>query len=241
MTCRFIYVEMGFFTLWWREQTEETKAFVHQLVEEGRLEFINGGWCMNDEASPHYADIIDQMTWGLRFDMISQCPEQGRRWLLMTSQFEMADMTNAFYDKFIHYAFTRCPIFNWRFPKRFKLILPFNMFLKDLRSHGNSRRDLFSFFTNHFPHSTLMSEWTWKVRRDFSYWKSQCWQVYERHFRRMRTTAGRLADRSVRSFPRTGFPLRTGWYLMRLRQSQLWLRVLSQGPHLNPADIRIEF
>lgn len=39
-----------------------------QLVQEGRLEFINGGWCMNDEASTHYNDIIDQMTWGLRYE-----------------------------------------------------------------------------------------------------------------------------------------------------------------------------
>lgn len=63
---RFIYVEMGFFTTWWKEQSQATKDIVHQLVEEGRLEFINGGWCMNDEATPHYNDIIDQMTWGLR-------------------------------------------------------------------------------------------------------------------------------------------------------------------------------
>jgi len=51
----------------WQEQTEAKKAVVKQLVEEGRLEFINGGWCMNDEAGTHYNDIIDQMTWGLRY------------------------------------------------------------------------------------------------------------------------------------------------------------------------------
>ena len=31
------------------------------------MEFINGGWCMNDEASTHYNAIIDQMSIGLRF------------------------------------------------------------------------------------------------------------------------------------------------------------------------------
>lgn len=33
----------------------------------GRLEFVNGGWCMNDEATTHYSAIIDQMSLGLHF------------------------------------------------------------------------------------------------------------------------------------------------------------------------------
>ena len=50
----------------WNEQSEDKQNVVRQLVDDGRLEFINGGWCMNDEATTHYNDIIDQMTWGLR-------------------------------------------------------------------------------------------------------------------------------------------------------------------------------
>ncbi|KAK5925893.1 hypothetical protein CgunFtcFv8_021508 [Champsocephalus gunnari] len=64
---RFIYVETAFFYRWWRQQSSSMKQTVKQLVEEGRLEFVNGGWCMSDEATTHYSSVIDQMTLGLRF------------------------------------------------------------------------------------------------------------------------------------------------------------------------------
>ncbi|XP_071952735.1 lysosomal alpha-mannosidase-like [Antedon mediterranea] len=64
---KFIYVEVAFFERWWCHQTDSTKSIVKQLVNEGRLMFINGGWCMNDEATTHYNAIIDQMTVGLKF------------------------------------------------------------------------------------------------------------------------------------------------------------------------------
>ena len=37
------------------------------LFLSGRLEFILGGWSMNDEATTHYSAIIDQHTVGFRF------------------------------------------------------------------------------------------------------------------------------------------------------------------------------
>ncbi|CAG2111338.1 unnamed protein product, partial [Medioppia subpectinata] len=72
---RFIYVETSFFWMWWREQDEDYRHQVRKLVNEGRLEFISGGWVMHDEATTHYQSIIDQMTWGHRRlrDMIGQC------------------------------------------------------------------------------------------------------------------------------------------------------------------------
>ncbi len=49
---------MGFFWRWWREQTDSMKNTVRQLVQEGRLEFINAGWCMNDEGNIIYKQKI---------------------------------------------------------------------------------------------------------------------------------------------------------------------------------------
>jgi lysosomal alpha-mannosidase len=64
---RFIYVEIGFFIRWWRQQDDTMRHQVKRLVNAGRLEFILGGWCMNDEASTHYSAIIDQHAFGFRF------------------------------------------------------------------------------------------------------------------------------------------------------------------------------
>ena len=64
---RFMYVEQAFFQRFWREATEYDKNITRQLVAEGRLEFVNGGWCMHDEAAAHYIDMVDQTTLGHRF------------------------------------------------------------------------------------------------------------------------------------------------------------------------------
>ncbi len=43
------------------------KDIVKKLVIKEQLEFLSGGWCMNDEATAYYEDIIDQMTLGHKF------------------------------------------------------------------------------------------------------------------------------------------------------------------------------
>lgn len=63
-THRFIQVETYFFWMWWSAQDESKRREVKQLVSEGRLEFIGGGWSMNDEAAAHYNAIIDNMASG---------------------------------------------------------------------------------------------------------------------------------------------------------------------------------
>eukprot|EP00347_Sterkiella_histriomuscorum_P016349 403353533 len=64
---RFTYVEMKFFTMWWNEQPADIQQSVKQLVKNGQLEFVNGGWSMHDEACPSYEDMIDNMMHGQKF------------------------------------------------------------------------------------------------------------------------------------------------------------------------------
>eukprot|EP01135_Chromosphaera_perkinsii_P011596 Nk52_evm35s2449 gene=Nk52_evmTU35s2449 len=64
---RFIYVEIAFFKRWWMEQSEAMRDNVKMLVKEGRLEFINGGMSMNDEACVHFRDAITNMAEGFEF------------------------------------------------------------------------------------------------------------------------------------------------------------------------------
>ena len=51
-------------------------------MEAGRLEFIGGGWSMNDEAAAHYSAVIDNMALGLRFlaDNFGQCGRPRVAW-----------------------------------------------------------------------------------------------------------------------------------------------------------------
>uniref|UniRef100_A0A8C6QNE0 Alpha-mannosidase n=1 Tax=Nannospalax galili TaxID=1026970 RepID=A0A8C6QNE0_NANGA len=65
---RFIAVEQEFFRLWWdRVASEQQKRQVHQLLDEGRLEFVLGGQVMHDEAVTHLDDEILQLTEGHGF------------------------------------------------------------------------------------------------------------------------------------------------------------------------------
>ncbi|KAH8283700.1 hypothetical protein KR018_012603 [Drosophila ironensis] len=64
---RFIQVETSFFAKWWAEQSETGKEIVKKLVNEGRLQFTNGAWSMNDEAAVNYQSVIDQFALGLKF------------------------------------------------------------------------------------------------------------------------------------------------------------------------------
>merc|ERR1712185_393823 len=43
------------------------RARATRQVHHGQLEFINGGWCMHDEASPLWTAMVDQTTRGHQF------------------------------------------------------------------------------------------------------------------------------------------------------------------------------
>lgn len=55
---RFTHAEIWFFKMWWYEQTYETQTRFRKLVDEGRWEFVNGGWVASDEACPIYEDLL---------------------------------------------------------------------------------------------------------------------------------------------------------------------------------------
>ena len=58
---KFVFVETAYFMRWWREQNAEIQEATRTLFANGQLEFINGGWCMADDASPNTDAIIDQV------------------------------------------------------------------------------------------------------------------------------------------------------------------------------------
>ena len=64
---RFSYVEMKFFSMWWENQSEHLKGEVRRLVKEGRLELLNAGWSMQDEACVYYEDMLNNMMIGHEF------------------------------------------------------------------------------------------------------------------------------------------------------------------------------
>ena len=64
---KFIYVETAFFARWWEQASDEKRELARAAVNAGQLEFINGGWCMHDEASPLWTSMMDQTTRGHQF------------------------------------------------------------------------------------------------------------------------------------------------------------------------------
>ena len=58
---------MAFFSRWWKDQNVSMQQKIRQLVHQGRLQFVGGGWTQNDEAVTHYSAILDNLSLGMKF------------------------------------------------------------------------------------------------------------------------------------------------------------------------------
>ncbi|XP_051140278.1 alpha-mannosidase 2-like isoform X2 [Andrographis paniculata] len=61
---KFIWGEIFYLERWWRDASKVKQDSLVNLVQNGQLEIVGGGWVMNDEANSHYFAIIEQMTEG---------------------------------------------------------------------------------------------------------------------------------------------------------------------------------
>lgn len=61
---RFIWAEMSYLSMWYNIADDNRKQKMKELIKNGQLEIVTGGWVMNDEANTHYFAMIDQMIEG---------------------------------------------------------------------------------------------------------------------------------------------------------------------------------
>uniref|UniRef100_A0A0P5S8D1 Alpha-mannosidase n=1 Tax=Daphnia magna TaxID=35525 RepID=A0A0P5S8D1_9CRUS len=61
---KFIWAEISYLDLWWKESEPQARDNLKQLVDKGQIEIVTGGWVMNDEANTHYYAMIEQLTSG---------------------------------------------------------------------------------------------------------------------------------------------------------------------------------
>jgi len=59
--------EISFFSRWWNEKDTSMQKRVRKLVSNKQIEFVNGGWVANDEATVYYEDIIENFRLGNRW------------------------------------------------------------------------------------------------------------------------------------------------------------------------------
>lgn len=61
---KFIWAEISYLSLWWDSASEEKRDAMKKLILDGRIEIVNGGWVMPDEASSDIYALIDQLVEG---------------------------------------------------------------------------------------------------------------------------------------------------------------------------------
>lgn len=75
---KFIWAEISYLDLWWKESEPEEREKFKQLVKTGQIEIVTGGWVMNDEANTHYYAMIEQLTSGNFIFAIASLPKKTR-------------------------------------------------------------------------------------------------------------------------------------------------------------------
>lgn len=61
---KFIWAEISFFSMWWQDLELHKQKIVRKLIKNKQLEFVTGGWVMNDEANTHWVSTLIQMVEG---------------------------------------------------------------------------------------------------------------------------------------------------------------------------------
>uniref|UniRef100_A0A0K0DY09 mannosyl-oligosaccharide 1,3-1,6-alpha-mannosidase n=1 Tax=Strongyloides stercoralis TaxID=6248 RepID=A0A0K0DY09_STRER len=64
---RFIYAEMSFLEKYWDKKNSTEREKIKQLVKDGKIEIVTGGWVMTDEANSHYFAQIMELFEGHEF------------------------------------------------------------------------------------------------------------------------------------------------------------------------------
>lgn len=61
---KFVWSEISFLDLWWKQASDEQKNTFKKLVHDRRIEIMTGGWVMTDEATSHFHAMLDQLIEG---------------------------------------------------------------------------------------------------------------------------------------------------------------------------------
>lgn len=61
---RFIWAEISYFSRWFELLGASSQQKVRNFLRRGQLEFVTGGWVMNDEANSHWLSILQQLSEG---------------------------------------------------------------------------------------------------------------------------------------------------------------------------------
>lgn len=60
----FTFAEIKYFKFWWEEQDEATRSAVREMIKDGRLDLVSGGWSAPDEATTTHDNLIDNLMVG---------------------------------------------------------------------------------------------------------------------------------------------------------------------------------